>query len=495
MADYRTTPEARTNMPPGIPYIVGNEAAERFSFYGMRAILMVFMTEHLVDTSGELATMSEEEGKIWVHNFVSAAYLFPVLGAIISDWLFGKYRTILGLSLMYCVGHGLLALMDTSLASEIAPKTFLWWGLACIAVGSGGIKPCVSAHVGDQFGESNKHLLPRVFFWFYFSINLGSAISTIITPILLDKANAAWAFGVPGILMAIATFVFWLGRNKFVHIPASGTELFTETFSPVGRRAIFNLIPLYVFIAMFWCLFDQTTSQWVLQAKEMDRVMWTYPEWYADLLVNVGLADTPPKYFEILPSQPQAANPVLVLILIPVFSLWIYPLINRFFPLTPLRKIGIGMFVTIPAFALPAWLEMRIAAGEHPHINWQLLAYVLMTSAEVMISITALEFSYTQAPKKMKSFIMGLFLLSVAAGNKFTALVNEYIQAQKEQGTSILDGPNYYWFFSGTMFVTAVLYVAWSQFYRGETYIQDSDGDPMHPSSESAVDFDAEGRN
>lgn len=491
---YRTSPEALTTMPPGIPYIVGNEAAERFSFYGMKAILVVFMTQHLLDITGQPDPMGEVQAKIWFHNFVTAAYFFPIVGAVISDWLFGKYRTIMALSLLYCVGHGLLALMDTALAREIAPRSFLFWGLTSIAVGAGGIKPCVSAHVGDQFGKSNEHLLPRVFFWFYFSINLGSAASTFLTPMLLDdpRFGPAWAFGVPGALMALATFVFWMGRNKFVHIPPSGAEFFQETFSREGRRSIFNLIPLYLFIAMFWCLFDQTASEWVLQATQMDRVMWKNPDWLAQLSVKLGISESPPEYFEVLASQIQTANPVLVMLLIPVFSIWVYPLIDRVFPLTPLRKIGIGLFVTVPAFALTGWVETRIAAGESPHINWQILAYIIMTSAELMVSITALEFSYTQAPKKMKSFIMGLYLLSVAVGNQFTVWVNERIKSQKEQGITFLEGANYYWFFTGAMLMTAIVYVVWSQFYKGETFIQDADGTRKNP--EPPVDSEAKGR-
>ena len=85
-------------------------------------------------------------------------------------------------------------------------------GLALIALGAGGIKPCVSAHVGDQFGKQNKHLITKVFGWFYFSINFGSTVSMPLTPWLLEHYGPGWAFGVPGILMAIATFVFWLGR-------------------------------------------------------------------------------------------------------------------------------------------------------------------------------------------------------------------------------------------------------------------------------------------
>jgi POT family proton-dependent oligopeptide transporter len=168
----------------------------------------------------------------------------------------------------------------------------------------------------------------------------------------------------------------------------------------------------------------------------------------------------------------QATNSILVLLLIPIFNYILYPLLSKAFELTPLRKIGLGLFVTVPSFAVPAWIQMQIDAGQTPHISWQLLAYVIITMAEVMVSITTLEFSYTQAPKEMKSFIMGLFLLSVTLGNIATERVNHAIQVQQEQGATLLAGARYYWFFTIAMLVTACLFVLWSRFYRGQTYIQ-----------------------
>lgn len=446
---YLTAPPEQTTMPAGIPYIVGNEAAERFSFYGMKAVLALFMTKYLLNAAGQPDLMSEAEASEWVHNFVTAVYFFPIVGAVVSDWLFGKYPTILWLSIVYCLGHAVLALMDLHLG--IDQRTLLFIGLGLIAVGAGGIKPCVSAHVGDQFGRANQFLIPVVFSWFYFSINFGSTFSTLLTPVLRDRLGPSWAFGVPGVLMAVATFVFWLGRNKFVHVPPSGNEFFRRTFSPEGVRAIRNLIPLYIFVAMFWALFDQTASRWVLQAEHMNRNLF-------------GI--------QLTSDQLQVANPILVMILIPLFSYGLYPFLGRLFTVTPLRKIGIGLFLTLPAFAIPAWLELRIAAGETPHVSWQLFAYLWITAAEVMVSITCLEFSYTQAPNEMKSFIMGLYMLSVAVGNQFTARVNSFIEAATQDGRDLLQGPNYYWFFTGCMAVTAVLYVFWSPFYRGEVYVQ-----------------------
>src|SRR5437016_1038856 len=205
--EYLHAPLETDKMPPGVPYIVGNEAAERFSYYGMNSILVVFMTHQL------LMLPADADG--WYHIFVSGAYFLPIVGAFFGDAILGKYRTIFYVSIIYCFGHVTLAINHTRWGLGI--------GLLLIAIGAGGIKPCVSANVGDQFGASNQHLLTRVFSWFYFSINFGSAFSTLLIPWLLDPYQASagqkaalpsWvirilesahgpgiAFGTPGVLM------------------------------------------------------------------------------------------------------------------------------------------------------------------------------------------------------------------------------------------------------------------------------------------------------
>jgi len=285
----------------------------------------------------------------------------------------------------------------------------IWFvaGLVLISLGSGGIKPCVSAHVGDQFGKSNGHLVTRVFNYFYWSINLGAFLSTMLTPWLLEWYGPHLAFGVPGVLMVLATIVFWMGRNRFIHVPPGGRTFLREAFSPVGLKAMAKLSVLFLFVAMFWALFDQTASRWVFQAREMDRNF-------------LGV--------EWLESQIQAVNPVLILTFIPLFTFVLYPKIGKLVKLTPLRKIGAGLFLMGAAFILSSTIQEWIDAGQRPSIGWQMLAYLLLTAAEILVSIVALEFSYTQAPRTMKSMILGLFLAAVALGNLFTAAVNHYIQ-------------------------------------------------------------------
>ena len=438
---YFTRPLEQKGMPSGIPYIIGNEAAERFSFYGMRTILVVFMTQYLMGSAGELAPMSEEDAKGWYHLFVSAVYFTPVMGAILSDVWLGKYRTILLLSLVYCGGHLALALDETRIGLAI--------GLGLIALGAGGIKPCVSAHVGDQFGWCNRQLISRTFGWFYAAINVGAFASTLLTPWLLRHYGPHWAFGVPGVLMALATLLFWMGRDRFVHVPPAGPEFLREAMSPESLRIFGRLALIYLFVAVFWSLFDQTGSSWVLQAQQMDRNLF-------------GV--------EVLPSQIQAANPLLVILLIPLFSYVIYPGLGRFMVLSPMRKVAMGLFLAAAAFAISSLAQARIDAGETPSLLWQLLAYLVLTSAEVMVSITALEYSYTQAPRTMKSFIMALFMLSVSLGNVFTSAVNFFIQ--NEDGSVALEGADYFWFFSLVMLATAVLFSLLLPFVRDRVILQ-----------------------
>jgi len=501
---YLTAPDPdQKSFPSGIPFIIGNELAERFSFYGMNAILAVFLTGYLLDANGDSAYMNDEQATELVHLFKASAYFFPIIGAMVADIFWGKYKTILLISLMYCLGHGSLALMDLGPETGMWDmKPFLYAGLILIAVGAGGIKPCVSAHVGDQFGEGNKDRLAQIFNWFYFSINTGAATSMIATPWLLEHTGPALAFGVPGILMGIATLMFWLGRNRFVHVPASGwTKFKEETFSQDGKRAIKNLAPLFlIFVACFWAIFDQTASTWVLQAQEMDR-------WIGD--------------FEVLSSQLQSVNAFLIMALIPVFAFIIYPLINIVYKLTPLRKIGIGLFLGLLAAVISALIQVSIEskspaaaaafiqalndAGIHaegslaeiaitardagwtnvqirpyladmPHMIWQILAYVVLTSSEIMVSIVCLEFAYTQSPLKMKSFIMGVYFLGVSFGNLFVAALNKGLDSfRDDSGNTLLEGASYNWFFAGLMGLATVAYVLWAKTYKGNTYIQGVD--------------------
>ena len=228
MNKYLDTPLKTKKIPKGIPYIIANEAAERFSFYGMKGILVIYMTQYLFLTTGE-SNISEQSAKAYFHLFTSAVYFFPIFGALISDIFFGKYKTIIALSLIYCLGHLVLSIDPSILGLSL--------GLIFISMGSGGIKPCVSAHLGDQFSKTNSNLIGKAYSWFYIAINLGAFTSTLITPYLLKHYSPSIAFGVPGIFMVLATLFFWAGRYRFIHIKPQGKRT-----SPNGRFTNYCLI-------------------------------------------------------------------------------------------------------------------------------------------------------------------------------------------------------------------------------------------------------------
>jgi POT family proton-dependent oligopeptide transporter len=173
---------------------------------------------------------------------------------------------------------------------------------------------------------------------------------------------------------------------------------------------------------------------------------------------------------DLIAAQVQTANPILILITIPLVNYFLYPAINKVFTLTPLRKIGIGLYITALSFVVIVWIQGQIDAGLKPSINWQLLAYVILTLGEAMVSITGLEFSYTQAPNSMKSSVMALWLLTVASGEGFVALVNKWIL--HSGGTEKVSAYQYFTFFTWLMFGAAVVFTIVSCFYKGRTYLQ-----------------------
>lgn len=491
-ATLGAAPLARSDkMPTSIPYIVANEFAERFCFYGINAILVAYMIDFLKFGDAKAAT--------WQALFKSGAYFFPLLGAMVSDIFLAKFRTIISFSMVYVAGCFTIAFGGAS-------EGMLILGMFLVAFGTGGIKPCVSTNVGDQFTSANSHLIERAFSYFYIAINAGSSISIYFCPVWLADPNLGpkIAFGVPGAMMALATFVFWLGRNKFAVVPAAmskpglalvgffavfftvlaftgfvfmasresallkpfailiatGTLLGTlalvataflktglrnvlpaelrawleRSLTGEGLRIVGKLLGLYVFVAFFWSLWDQSNgNSWTIQAQSalMDKRLFGFLE---GIPMFAGLAA-----YEMLPAQVQVVNGLFILILVPIFTFGIYPLLGKFFEVTPLRKIGIGFFVVAASFLIVAWIEARIQSGQSVSMWWQISAYAVLTAAEVLVSITALEYSYKQAPLYMKSFIMALFLLSTSVGNAFTAAVNS-IMIEPIQATAIQAG-------------------------------------------------------
>lgn len=254
--------------PPQIKYIVGNEACERFSYYGITGILAGYITDTVV--AGGLGLEKDDATEI-IHFFKFANYFMPLFGAWLSDRLIGRYHTILWVSLIYCLGNGVLAASGFAHGAH-GRLVCLCAGLALIAFGSGGIKPCVSAFMGDQFKPEQSHLLQKAYGAFYWSINFGSFFSFLVVPWVQGKWNYATAFGVPGVLMALATLIFWLGSRHYTRKPTTRETkhagFFTVFWSAFRASpdtpwlALLNVVatiglPVVIMVLMIWVFFSK----------------------------------------------------------------------------------------------------------------------------------------------------------------------------------------------------------------------------------------------
>ncbi len=463
-------PPPATRLPRGVPFIIGNEAAERFSYYGMLSILTIYLSREM--------KLGDVEGKKIVHTFATAVYFLPLFGAWLADKMIGRYWTILSISLFYCAGHAALALFEGNLAGVYA-------GLILIAIGAGGIKPCVSAFVGDQFPPENEKGLTRVYGWFYWSINFGATFGFALIPMLRDKAGYSWAFGVPGIAMGVATVIFWLGRKRYVRQPPQRMahqagvmkvllyafqnqaqrrpgqrwlDVALAKFSAEevsGVRAVARIIAVFITVPVFFALYNQVNSTWVLQGEKMTP--FEVPVWYTpDFVANwFGWPGKGWVFFEVDGERMQAVGSILVMIWVPILTYLVYPLCEKLgLRPTALRRMGVGMVLAGVTYIISGWMQGRIDAGEKLSLAWQLVPYVVLVAGEVLVSATGLEFAFEEAPKSMRSMMMSLWLLTIAGGHFliafFTDINARYIKAS---------GAKELYFYAGLMFVVSVLFM------------------------------------
>ncbi len=629
MPDAPQTPANR--WPPQIKYIIGNEACERFSYYGIRSIMAGYITGKVV--AGGLGLEKDNATEI-IHLFVFANYFMPLLGAWLSDKIIGRYHTILWVSMIYCLGNGVLAC--SGFAGGVHGKLVcLCAGLGLIAFGSGGIKPCVSAFMGDQFKPEQSHLLQKAYGAFYWAINFGSFFSFLVIPWIKDQSGYAIAFGVPGILMALATLIFWLGTRHYTRVPTNrelkhagfftvfwnayragtqfkfaallnlvatiglpvlamvlmtvlgflsmikygldwlgiygegcwlwnlhswlahttqavfhwdwnlvkilgwpslgcigvwyllviGLSVLRKTELPeafwrqaagrhdekeiAGARSFTPILFMFAFVPIFWTLFDQTNSTWVLQGQQMvvfsfgelSLIKQLQPHWNLIAIGSgvFGLLMLPTLLFRKLTSsssskefrwmlllgssvfsglfawfmfylpklaigaeQMQSMNPLIVMVLVPLFTLGIYPRIGRL--AAPLKRMSFGMFLAAASYLVVAALQTRIEHGAQLCVLWQTIPYLILTAAEVLFSTTGLEFAFREAAPEMKSTIMSFWLLTVSMGDLFVVTVTKLFASATDQAASVSTGR--FMQYAGMTFVVAILFSLVAAFYK-----------------------------
>jgi len=442
--------ENPNKMPKAVYFILPNETAERFCFYGLNPLLNPFFSKYL--------GLGKETATELTHGFKTVAYFTPLLGAALSDSFLGKYETIVSLSFVYVCGTALMAVFAIPFLKSVAGSMA---GIFLVAVGTGGIKPCVSSHGGDQFLDVQKEGLNRFYNYFYMAINIGAIASNYAAPAInnlecfgLERGNCyAWAYAMCGITMFVSWIIFIAGKSTYRIVPsakvflpwivlkvlvlaayrsitASGPkkeggmlEYVVDDYPEDIMEEVRDVSTMFWVLipaVVFWLGFDQNNSTWENQYTQLS------PYWGA---IYIDEATS------------TIWNPILIVLLVPLFSNYIYPAIEKQFGrFRLLDRMLVGMGFAALAFVASAILQTAIDNNlealeyneksdvyECPHDeeraklcyhgSLQFIPYLIITIGEVLFSISGLNFTYEEVGKRMKASAASLWLLMVAIGN------------------------------------------------------------------------------
>lgn len=441
--------QALVNHPVGFWFIFWGEFAERSSYYGMRALLATYMVDRLGFTKENSGTA--------VSVFVAACYFLPLVGGFIADNFFGKYNTIVAFSIPYILGHFVLGLEN---------EVFVFIALTLLAMGSGVIKPNISTLMGmtyDQQRPGQEQLRSNAFSIFYMSINIGAAISQVMVPAIRTYfKDSEWAyfyaFLFPALLMVFAFIAFAIGKPFYAKEVISRTKATPEERA-LQWKVVGQVAGLFFLVMFFWAVFDQASSTWIF---------------FAQTYMNCNVLG-----WDIDPEQVQALNPILIVAFLPfVTILWTF-LDAKGIRVRPTSKMILGFLLTAACMGTMAVAGyttgqaekrdmvkdgaiVRNEEGQPKQVDfcpedrkvsvaWQMAAYLFITIAEILISVTGLELAFVAAPKSMKSFVTSLWLLSVGLANLFLNVPLSRFYPSMHPG-------NYFAMLTGTLLVVTVLF-------------------------------------
>ncbi|GAX26459.1 proton-dependent oligopeptide transporter, POT family [Fistulifera solaris] len=477
--------EQASFLTPVMLSILVTETGERFAYFGFRAVLVLYFNQ---------AVEYDESQSVANYAFVtSLAYFSPIAGAVMADGRWGRYNTILYFGIVYI--FGLAILTAASVLHDLSLKRLVSFvGLFFVCLGTGGIKPCVSSFGADQVGhapniqddDDNKDSVGQIelaaraaqvqgfFAYFYFCINLGALTSISTIPLLRAHYGFRAAFFTPLVFMILAMALFVSKRQDYVHhLPEKdGSSLLTtcrytlwlfrrniaNSYPSLTSRLPFltpgslseysvlrnslddetkttredevivdddgssdlqledaaqalHVLPIMMMLPIFWALYDQQSSVWTLQAQRM-------------------------KLHGLQPEQLNVINPMQIMVFIPFFDKIVYPALRqRHVNIEPLRRMSWGMLLAAASFVISGLVENAIqkATPNSVDVFWQLPQITVLAIAEIFLSVTGLEFAYATSSERLKTFLMGVFLLTTAVGDMFSGVLYSTIFAHLNQ--------------------------------------------------------------
>ncbi|KAL1920748.1 uncharacterized protein VTP21DRAFT_11383 [Calcarisporiella thermophila] len=504
--------ENPTRIPKAIYFIIPNEFGERFCMTGIKILLALYFPR--------ISGISNEHTKTLVHAFTMISYFFPIVGAALSDSFLGKYRTISSLSIVYWIGTLLLAIFSINgVLGQYGsiPIAGPYVALMLMAIGTGGIKPCVSTHGGDQYLPHQKDGIDWFYTMFYTSINIGGLLSQNITPHLVNKVTCFGercyfaAFFLPSVVFGIVTFVFIFGARYYRVVPPVGEFLpykalkaaiiagkrwlaasseerkrkhgfldfaedvvgapFVEETRQLGR-IIYMILPTI----FFWMIYDQNTTEWQYQYQMMNNRMGSY--------------DVSPESFQVI-------NSLLIIVMVPALGL-LYPRLERLLKIrfTTLRRISAGFFLVCLSFIISGCLQLGVEARYNPvlaadgktvlsceecvHCLWQVPQWFILSLAEALASPTGLLFCYEESGSALRAQSSSMWLLMISLGN----VVIVALSASVEENGKIV-GPSKYFFYAGIGLAAWLWFSIQAYFYK---YKADSDAERIEENRHNLED-------
>ncbi|KAG0254386.1 hypothetical protein DFQ27_006892 [Actinomortierella ambigua] len=484
--------------PTAIYFILPNEFGERFCYYGVQPNL----NKYFRDITG----MDPTAAKVYSTTFTMLAYFFPLIGAAVSDSFLGKWWTIISFSIVYLIGMILLTVF--AVPGLLGPVGTVSRGLTflpmiIIALGTGGIKPCVSSHGGDQYLPSQELAKDRFFSLFYVSINVGGLLTQFIVPLIADKPclglETCYTYGflLPTIVFFLALVVFAIGHRWYRIVPPLGEFLPWKAVkaatlamgryrkaSPAEREAkghwlnfaeaeygaVFVdevrdfglvLVPIVFPMSFCWMLYNQNSNEWANQYYLMNGALFG-------------------RNSKVLQVQFSIINTILIIILVPILAYVVYPFCERRgwnFTLT--RRMGVGYFLVILSFALSAGINKSVenaylSAGrkmedatkndgmycEECISGWaQFPQWFILTLGECMFSPTGVQFMYVEAGRQFRAVSTSFWLVAVSFGSVWITIFDP---AMVEAG---IDSTTRNWIYSGVGLGGLVLYCIAAYYY------------------------------
>lgn len=439
--------------PPGLFVLFLSEMWERFSYYGMRGLLIFYLTQHFALPDGRATA--------YYGAYTALVYAFTLLGGFLADRFLGQWRSVIVGGVLILSGHVVLAIEGQLGAPTDATRQVFFLALGLIIAGTGFFKPCVSTLVGALY-EDGDGRRQTGFFIFYVGINVGAALAALICGYLGQVWGWSYGFGAAAVGMALGLTFLNLGRRSVEpQAPkasgASGTpiqiamalgaallayvlvqnppvvgvalalgfggallvigQFVAREAKPVERHHLYAALTLVVGIILFWAFYEQAGSSLNL---------------FAERAVELSLFGIP-----MTPSQTQVFNPTYIIVFSATFAALWAALAKRGIEPGVGWKFGLGLLqLGLGFYALVIGIKLT-GAGDKVGMIWLALAYMLHTTGELCCSPIGLSMMTQLAPKKVSALVMGLWFFGAAAGNYLAGLIAGLTARAEDAGAAV----------------------------------------------------------